>query len=246
MQNQDLNNRILEKVAKKSERGTTSLSVMKRVSANSRRKHISYRVGLILEARKYNIGTAFLEKALSDSEIDQLRTSLTATPIKAPQVTKKFQQSKPKKISEAIKYESENPFIKGHILELNRAYTFSCFTAVFILGRKIIENLIVDILRKKFPETSKQNKELYFDIVQNRFRDFGVILENLHKKKNEFGTENKAVEKLYVLAKKFKDDSNDKVHSWYHLVKKKGEIDELELQTIIDLIVKIESHVGIR
>ncbi len=137
-------------------------------------------------------------------------------------------------------YETDDYFKKEHIDELHRAYNNNCYTAVFILARKIIENLIIDILRKKYPEKKKENKELYFDINKRRFKDFGIILDNLYKKRNDFGTENRAVERLYTLAKKLKDNSNHKTHSWYHLVKRKIEIEDLDINQIINIIKKLE------
>lgn len=145
-----------------------------------------------------------------------------------------------------VNYDTDDYFIKGHIDELHRAYNARCYTAVFVLARKIIENLIIDILRKKFPENKKNNKELYFDINKKRFYDFEVILKNLYKKKDIFGSDNKAVESLYQKAMRFKKDSNDKAHSWFHLVKNDKEIDNLDIQSIIEIIKRLEKTVGIR
>ena len=143
-------------------------------------------------------------------------------------------------LQKIINYETNDYFKKGHIEELNKAYSFGCYTSVFILARKIIENLIIDILKAKYPEKIKENKELYFDTAQKRFKDFGIILKNLKSKKSDFGSENKAVERLYDLAKVFKVKANDKTHSWYHLVKNKKEVNDLNLEMIIEIIKKLE------
>jgi hypothetical protein len=149
-------------------------------------------------------------------------------------------------IKKVLNYETTDHFKKGHIEELNKAYTFGCNTSVFILARKIVENLIIDILKKKYPERVKNNKELYFDTAQGRLKDFGIILRNLKDKKADFGSENRGVEKLCDLAKSLKDDANNKAHSWYHLVENKNEIDNLNLKTIIEIIKKLEKEVGIK
>lgn len=168
--------------------------------------------------------------------------------IEKEKVVLKNKTRKPRKKDRLIliNYETEEHFKKGHINELNRAYNFGCYTSVCILSRKIVENLIIDIFKKKFPEKIKKNKELYFDIVQGRFKDFGIILKNLESKKDCFGSENKAVERLCFLAKKMKGDANDKTHSWYHLVENKEEIDNLNLEAIIEIIKKIEKATGLR
>lgn len=136
-----------------------------------------------------------------------------------------------------FKYETDVPFIKGHIEEVNKAYTSGCYTCVFILCRKIIENLIIDILEDRFPK----ERTLYWDSGRYRYLDFSIVLENLFKKRLDFEpSEVKTVERLYNLAKPFKDDCNDKTHSWVHLVKRKKEIDDVDVGTIIDLIKLLE------
>jgi len=137
-----------------------------------------------------------------------------------------------------ITYVSDDYFIKGHIKEINKAYTKGCYTSVHILIRKVIENLIREILVKYFPPTSKANKELYFDIDRRRFKDFGVVLKNLHNKRHSFEPD-KIIERLCQKTKKFKDDANDATHSWYYLIERKREIDDLNSQSIIELINKL-------
>lgn len=153
--------------------------------------------------------------------------------------------TKEKKMQTLIDYKTTEHFKKGHIEELNKAYTFGCNTSVFILARKIVENLIIDILKKKYPEKVKINKELYFDTAQGRLKDFEVILKNFKDKKDDFGSENKAVERLCDLAKALKNDANNKTHSWYHLVENRKEIENLNLKAIIEIIKKLEKEVGI-
>lgn len=142
-----------------------------------------------------------------------------------------------------IKYESENYFIKEHIKELSRAYSAQCYTAVIILFRKILENLIIDILRKKFPK----RHDLIFNDSLHRYHDFSVILDNLYSNRNAFTHDGKtAIERLNQLVKPFKNDANNKTHSWFHIVKSSSEIENLDMESIIELIIILEKEVGIR
>jgi len=170
------------------------------------------------------------------------RNTLPNVEFTKPTIKIKQKRSKKKeKQLNIIEYETNDYFKKGHIEEINKAYSNGCYTSVHILARKIIENLIREILSKKFPPTKKANKELYFDISQKRFKDFGVILRNLYDKRNDFEPDKiKIVQRLYQKTKGFKDDSNDATHSWYHLINKKKEIDDLNIQLIIELIKKLE------
>lgn len=154
----------------------------------------------------------------------------------------KKRTSKREKDVEIIKYDTTDYFIRGHIREINRAYTKGCYTSTHILARKIIENLILDILVKKYPPTSLDNLNVYFDVSQNRTKDFSILLKNIFDKKKDFGFEkSKAIERFYQRAKNFKDDANDKTHSWFHLVENKTEIDELNLQSMVELIKIIKA-----
>ncbi len=149
----------------------------------------------------------------------------------------------PEKLKILIDYPTTNHFIKGHLDELNKTYTYKCYTASFILLRKIIENLVIDILQKNYPpELSQNNKELYWDIKSKRFKDFSVILKNLFDKRQEFSpSKNKAIERLYQLVTNFKDEANNKTHSWFHLVENSKELEGLTPQYLIELIKTIEN-----
>ena len=244
-----LDETILKKIARKIGGRADVKSVTKLVIARASRLRVSSPVALVLVAKEKEIGTATYQNKLSEADKSGLRSALSANTRQVRIVSSgngKKTSSAVVKIIEIVKYDTTEHFIKGHIDELNRAYTFKCYTSVFILARKIVENLIIDILKKKFPEKVKTNKELYFDIGQSRLKDFEDILKSLRSKKNNFGSENKAVERLCDLAAKLKENANNKTHSWYHLVEKKKEIDDLNLNANFELIKKLEQVVSIR
>jgi len=139
-------------------------------------------------------------------------------------------------------------FFKGrHIKELFRANAAGCFTSAFILSRKIVENLIVDILRARYPGNAKANVELYYNVNQHRFRDFSEILDNLRSKRSDFGIDGESViDRILQLTKPFKKDANDKAHSWFHIVETRDELERIPLETIVELIKKLEMIVGLR
>ncbi|MEN7982356.1 MAG: hypothetical protein ABFQ65_02830 [Nanoarchaeota archaeon] len=161
-------------------------------------------------------------------------------PTKIKQVNKK---SLKKKIVELIKLETADYFIKEHIKEINKTYTHGCYTSSFILCRKVFENLLIGIIRKKYPGKSKAERELYWDFGRNRFLDFNVILKNLQNKATDFGPEAELVKRAVSKASQFKDDANDKTHSKYHIVKKKKEIDDKDPQEVVELINKLDSSI---
>jgi hypothetical protein len=107
---------------------------------------------------------------------------------------------------------------------------------VFILTRKVLENLIISILQTKYPT----DRNLYFDTTRGRNQDFSVVLDNLFRKRNEFDADRKAaIERLNQKLKPFKNDANDKAHSLFHVVENRNEVDDWNLDTIMALITRI-------
>lgn len=177
------------------------------------------------------------------------RQSLPHLSVQKP-VTIRQKSPRPKrterKMVSLITYNTGDHFRSGHLKEINRAYTYGCYTAVFILLRKIVENMLIDILRHKFPPTTLENKRLYFDPSQKRFKDFSQIVANLRAKSADFDVDKKLVERIASLSTSLKDKANDKAHSWFHLVTRKSEIDELDSQTLIQLISQLERNIGMK
>lgn len=167
--------------------------------------------------------------------------------VTAPVVIQGKKIEKKEKIQNYFDYDTTNYFIKEHVKEVNLAYTKGCLTCANILIRKIIENLIIDILRKKYSSNSLHDKQLYYDVTKGRYLDFSAVLHNLFTKKTDFGVnEKKIIERLHQLAKDLKDNANDKTHSLYHIVKRRKELDDLDIRSIIELIKELEISVGIR
>ncbi len=159
------------------ELGITKNSVSQYISA----KRLKYK-GTTLNAAAQLFA---IERGLSvRQKLDKEdKESLPDMEIERP--VKKIVEGKRKKKKETIiNYETGDYFLKGHIDEINEAYTHCCYTSVFILCRKVIENLIIGILEKKFTE----NRDLYWNSNLSRYLDFSVVLDNIYTKRAEFGT----------------------------------------------------------
>jgi len=156
---------------------------------------------------------------------------------KVPILKNKKKVNTKEQIKEIIHFATDDHFLKKHVAEVNRAYTKHCYTCVFVLTRKIFENLIIGILKGKYPA----NRDLYFDTPKARNHDFSVVLDNLFQKRGEFGDDKKlAIERLNQKLKPFKNDANDKAHSLYHIVENAKEVDDWNLDSIMALIKIIQ------
>lgn len=74
-------------------------------------------------------------------------------------------------------------FYKKLIDEINFQYSSKHPMSLSILIRKLFENLIIDILRKKY---GTQELHQYYDTSKGRFHDFSLLLRNLDSKKSDF------------------------------------------------------------
>jgi len=228
-----LNREIIARLRKKT--GKEESTIRKDISL-LRRKYGKLPINAVAQIYAVQNGTSVLTK-LNKQE----KESLPNIEIEKPaRVVQKVPRRRKKRLVEFVRYDTGDSFVRGHILEVNMAYTYGCFTAAFILCRKILENLLADILRKKYPQNVKSNIELVFDTARGRTRDFSEILSNLRKRAKDFGPGRGLLERALNRADLFKDDANNKAHSWYHIVKSRKELDDTHFQDIIDMIVKLE------
>ena len=169
-----LDKKILEKLKKKTNKAESTIrkdiallgATYGKLTPNARAQIYALQNGISVRRR------------LSKEEKESLPNLEIEKPSK---ITQKGSKQKRKKIIEFIKYETNDSFILAHIHETNKAYTFGCFTAAYILCRKILENLITDIIIKKFPK-EKKTTEMYFDTKRGRRKDFSEIIDNLKKR----------------------------------------------------------------
>ena len=149
-----------------------------------------------------------------------------------------------KKIIKMASYETDDKLLRKHIDEINKAYTCGCYTATFVLCRKVLENLIVHrILKKKYPQNTEQHRSKYWDFNRNRILDFNKILANLRASSNDFASEKPLVERICQLADGFRETANEMTHSLYHIAKR-SEIDNKDFQGLLDLIARLEKSLS--
>jgi hypothetical protein len=140
-------------------------------------------------------------------------------------------------------YKPLDYFATQYILEISRAYKAKCYTSVFILTRKVVENLIIKIIEAKFPGRD----DLIYNAKRTRTLDFSKILENLEREKGVFSINGQnVIDRLIPLVDPFKEEANAKAHRWYHIVNSPTEINNWQLPTIMELIRILEIEVSLR
>lgn len=101
-------------------------------------------------------------------------------------------------------------FYKRLIDEINLLYANRLPMPLSILIRKLLENLIIDILRKKY---GTEGLSLYYDTSRGRFQDFSVLLRNLDSKKEEFHYVTPNLDSSIRKINQFRETGNSGAHS---------------------------------
>ncbi len=225
--------------------------IVRLLSTKTRKKASTVKKDIYLLARNYSSltknavaqiyalrhGTSVLRHLDADD-----RASLPNLAIEPPVVLKSKagrRFGKKDRIVAFLRTSSSEFYKIDHVTEINRAYTFGCFTACFVLCRKVVENLFIDVLRAKYPANIPGNLSLYYDVAQRRFLDFGLLLKNCSARSKEFGPDSKLVDRVVELATPFKKEANDRAHSWYYIVKNRDELDKMHVQDIVDLLERL-------
>jgi parallel beta-helix repeat protein len=156
--------------------------------------------------------------------------------------SKKSQEIKTKrKISNLIKTRFNDYFYDNLKNEINSSYRNGEFTATMLLSRKLFENLVIEILRKKYPQNKNGNLEIYFNKKDRRFHDFTILLKNLEERKNEFDSDKKTITEFISLIKPFRKRANDNIHSII-IIPKKDEVLKYDIQQMTALLDRVWSN----
>lgn len=95
--------------------------------------------------------------------------------------------------------------------EINRAYNFGLYSVIPFLLRKFMENLIIDILRKKY---TAQNIDIYYDVRNHKCHSFSQIVSNFESKLEDFKTIEKNLDSEFIKrVNSYRESGNSTAHS---------------------------------
>jgi len=120
--------------------------------------------------------------------------------------------------------------------EINNAFNRSLPNATLMLTRKLVENLLYNVLERKFPA----RPPIWYDIKRARANDFGLLVDNLKGNRNKFAPdEQELVDKLLSLIKPFKREANSKAHKVIQYLDSVDDLKSLKVQEIVELEIKL-------
>jgi hypothetical protein len=225
-------------------------------SKNPLIKDTTNREGLI-ENDAYKDMIAFFKRAIDNfklfrKQIEYYEGTRKKKPIQEQirkGVTGKKGRKKPKKEIPPAKEEAfidfsklyPDIFYKKLENEINQCYISKLPNATLVLCRKMIENLMYNVLYFKFPKRA----DLRFNIKKGWPHNFSLLLDNLESKKNEFKGEEKVfLSKAISRIKPFVKHANSKAHNIMEYLDDVSELDKLKIPEMIQVLLNLIRHIN--
>jgi hypothetical protein len=124
--------------------------------------------------------------------------------------------------------------------QINRAFAYNVLSAVPILSRKFLENLIIDILRKKY---KGPGIDLYYNPAHRRFHGFEMLLKNLSDKisAGDFAGVSSIFDNIFLRrVNEFREQGNSTAHSIETKIERNTIKDNAEeLSFLIKVLLKV-------
>ena len=161
---------------------------------------------------------------------------------------KDFSQIFPKVDLSLTKYldisDVPDPFYRDLIDLINKCYSYGIYPAVLVFSRKLLENLLIDILRRKY---GMKNIHLFFDPNHGRFRNFNELLKNFKERLDDFkiiipDLDHKFIEKI----NKFREKGNASAHKLVediYVQKKWLDENRNDLNFIVKVLIRIYNNI---
>jgi hypothetical protein len=120
--------------------------------------------------------------------------------------------------------------------EINQTFRYNLPNATLMLSRKLVENLLYNLLERKFADRIV----LWYDINQGRANDFSMLINNLQNNKKKFSPdEQELIERLLSLIKPFRREANSKTHKVIEYLDSVEELDGMKIPEIVELEIKL-------
>ncbi|RPI18642.1 MAG: hypothetical protein EHM58_04870 [Ignavibacteriae bacterium] len=124
--------------------------------------------------------------------------------------------------------------------EINKCYRYNLPNACFFLSRKMVENLLYNVLEKQFPN----NVELYFDTSRNYQRSFSSMVLNLKNRKNHFKQSLRPNIDVFInKVEPFRKEANLKVHRVYDYLHDKTELKRFNISDLVQMLLHVYNNI---
>ena len=125
--------------------------------------------------------------------------------------------------------------------EINQCFKYRLPNATLILCRKMVENLLYNILYYKYPK----EVNLRYDTKQGRPQNFSVLLNNLESKKSDFKNEQSdLLGRCIALIKPFVRHANSKTHNIMEYLDDISQLNKFKIPEIIQILLKLIHNIN--
>jgi len=120
--------------------------------------------------------------------------------------------------------------------EINSCYEYNLLNSCLILSRKMVENLVFNLLDVKFPK----DINLRWNTPRNRPLDYSILVDNLKDNKNQFRQEEtRLLNKFFTLETPFRRNANSKAHNIMEYLDEISQLNKLKIPEMIELLIKL-------
>jgi len=120
--------------------------------------------------------------------------------------------------------------------EINDAFRYNLPNAVLMLTRKVVENLVYNLMEEKFPT----EKDLRWDTRRDRPLELSRLVSNFSDRASLFdGEQKRLVLKVVSLMGRFRKEANLKAHQIIDYLDDRSELKALKIPDIIELLLKL-------
>ena len=138
--------------------------------------------------------------------------------------------------------ELPDDFYYSLVDSINKSYRHEVCMAVSVLVRKLLENLLVDVLRKKF---KMKNIDLFYDKHHRRFHSFNVLLRNFEDNLDSFKTVTPSIDSDFVKKlNTYREAGNSAAHT-LEVETRRSDLHAKreELQFIVKALVRLYNNI---
>ncbi len=125
--------------------------------------------------------------------------------------------------------------------EINICFEHNHPNAAFFLCRKMVENLVFNILEKKFPTRI----DLWYNQKNKLRHKFSTLVRNLYDERKSFGKPNikTYIEKFNVEVGPFRKEANAKAHHVFEYLSDKKELNKFKVKDLVQLLMKVHENI---
>jgi len=122
--------------------------------------------------------------------------------------------------------------------EINTCFKQGFYMASLELSKRLINSLLVDLIRSNFPLAGEGHRSLYYDYLKEDFRDTEELLKELSEKNHDFNINPEAFDYLIELISPMEPKKKPESHSFGDIPKRE-DIQNLRIEEAIELIIEI-------